>query len=340
MAGATSTIATETPFVRAIVGFERMSCLAVTNDSVTSFMVEQAAARVGCESRVVTDPAEALRAALDGSGTHLVVIDHAPPRTDAVAWCAALRRGDERRRLRVIVLAPPDDPFDLRRVTDAGIDDLLVRPFTAIELELRLQAGLRIVELEAHIEAGNRALRAAATHDLLTGALNETAIRETLRLECERAGRDGTPLAAVLVEVDGLENIRDWNGADAADAVLVDVAARIRGSLRPYDSLGRLGGAGFLAGLPRCDVAHAVSVAQRIRTAVAAAPARGGARMVSVTVSIGVAGTGAADANGPDRLEAAAASALASARAAGGNRVATPPDGPSPAAEAPGSHPA
>jgi hypothetical protein len=57
-------------------------------------------------------------------------------------------------------------------------------------------------------------------------------------------------------------------------------------------------------------------------------------------VSIGVAGTGAADANRPDRLEAAAASALASARAAGGNRVATPPDGPFPAAEAPGSHPA
>ncbi len=302
-----------------------MKCLVVTGDSATSFMVEQAAAQVGCESRVVTDPAEALQAALDGSGTHLVVIDHAPPQTDAVAWCTALRHGDDRRALRVILLAPPDDPFDLRRVADAGIDDLLVRPFRAIELELRLQASLRIAELEAQIEAGTRALRAEATHDLLTGALNETAISVTLRQECERARRDRTPLAVVLVEVDGLDTIRDWTGAEAADAVLVEVAARIRGNLRPYDSLGRSGGAGFLAGLPRCDLAHAVSVAQRILAAVAGTPTRGAGRMVSVTASIGVAGFEAADAGSLNRIQAAAGSALASARAAGGNRVATAP---------------
>jgi diguanylate cyclase (GGDEF)-like protein len=307
-----------------------MKCLVVTRDPVTSFMVEQAAAQVGCESRVVADPTLALEAALDGSGTHVVVIEHAPPGTDAVAWCAALRRGDERRALRVILLASPDDPFDLRRVADVGIDDLMVRPLRAIELELRLQASLRIVELEAQIEAGNRALRAAATHDLLTGALNETAIRETLRQECERASRDRTPLAIILVDVDELGTIRDWTGAEAADAVLVEVAARIRGNLRPYDSLGRSGGALFLVGLPRCDLAHAVSVAQRILAAVAAAPTRGAERMVSVTASIGVAGLEMADAGRLDRLEAAAASALESARAAGGNRVATPPGFPFP----------
>ncbi len=302
-----------------------MRCLVVTGDPVTGFMVEQAAAQVGCESRVVADPAEALQAALDGSGTHVVIIDHAPPQTDAVAWCAALRRGDERRALRVILLAPPDDPFDLRRVADAGVDDLLVRPFRAIELELRLQASLRIAELEAQIEAGTRALRAEATHDLLTGALNETAFRTTLRQECERGRRDRTPLAVVLVEVDEMGTIRDWTGAEAADAVLVEVAVRIRGSLRTYDILGRSGGAGFLVGLPKCDVAHAVSVAQRILAAVAGAPTRGAGRMVSVTASIGVAGFEAADVDSLDRLQAAAASALASARAAGGNRVATAP---------------
>ena len=302
-----------------------MKCLVVTRDPVTGFMVEQAAAQVGCESRVVADPAEALQTALDGSGTHVVIVDHAPPQTDAVVWCEALRRGDDRRALRVILLAPPDDPFDLRRVADVGIDDLLVRPFRAIELALRLQASLRIVELEAQIEAGNRALRAVATHDLLTGALNEAAIGATLRQECERAGRDRTPLSAILIDVDELGTIRDWNGAEAADAVLVEVAARIRGNLRPYDSLGRSGGAGFLAGLPRCDLVHAVSVAQRILAAVAAAPTRGAGRMVSVTASIGVAGFEAADTGPLDRLQAAAVSALASARAAGGNRVATPP---------------
>jgi two-component system, cell cycle response regulator len=302
-----------------------MRCLVVADDPVTGFMVEQAAAQVGCESQLVTDPAEALRVALDGSGARLVIVDHAPPQADAVAWCEALRRRDDRRELRVMLLVPPGDPFDLRRVADVGVDDLLVKPFQAIELALRLQASLRIVELEAQVEAGNHALRAQATHDLLTGALNDRAISEALRQECERASRDHTALAAILVEVDDLRTIREWTGAEAADAVLVEVAGRIRGNLRPYDSLGRSGHAGFLAGLPKCDLSHAVSVARRILSAVAAAPVKGAGRMVSVTASIGVAGLDVADAGAPDRLEAAAAVALTAARVAGGNQVAVPP---------------
>jgi two-component system, cell cycle response regulator len=298
-----------------------MKCLVVADDPVIGFMVEQAAAQAGCESLLVTDPAEALQAALDGSGTSLVVVDHAPPQLDAVAWCEALRRGHDRRDLRAILLVPPDELFDLRRVADIGIDDVLVKPFQAIELELRLQAALRIIELEAQVEEGNHALRSQATHDPLTGALNERAIGEALHQECERASRDRTALAAIMVEVDDLRTVREWTGSDAADAVLVEVAGRIRGSLRPYDSLGRNGDASFLAALPRCDLTHAVSVAKRILSAVSSAPVKGAGRMVSVTASVGVGRLEVADEGAPDRLEAAAAAALASARAAGGNRV-------------------
>jgi diguanylate cyclase (GGDEF)-like protein len=129
--------------------------------------------------------------------------------------------------------------------------------------------------------------------------------------------------------VDDLGILRDWTGTEAADAVLVEVAARIRGALRPYDSLGRSDGAGFLVGLPKCGPTHALSVAHRILTAVAAEPVKGAGRMVSVTVSLGVARFDEADAGRPDRLIATAAAALVSARVAGGNRVATSPNFPS-----------
>jgi len=124
--------------------------------------------------------------------------------------------------------------------------------------------------------------------------------------------------------VDGLSVIRDWTGADAADAALVDVASRIRRTLRPYDRLGRSGPAGFLVTLPRCDMDRAVAVAERIRSAVSGSPVRSGDRMVSVTVSLGVARLEVGDANRPDHLVAAGVMALVAARAAGGNRVATP----------------
>jgi two-component system, cell cycle response regulator len=302
-----------------------MKCLIFADDSVLAFMSEQAAARIGCESLTVSNAADARRAILDDDGADLAVVEHAPPRIDAVGWCRSLGSGEDRRRRRVIVLAPAEDLFDLQRTEDAGIDDLLVKPIQRIELELRLRVNQRILELEAQVEAGMHALQAQATHDVLTGALNQKAICEALRRECERSSRDHSPLAAIVVEVDDLGILRDWTGTEAADSVLVEVAARIRGALRPYDCLGRWEGAGFLVGLPKCGPTQALSVAHRILAAVAAEPVKGAGRMVSVTVSLGVARFDEADAGRPDRLVAAATAALVSARVAGGNRVATPP---------------
>jgi two-component system, cell cycle response regulator len=302
-----------------------MKCLIFADDPVLAFISEQAAAQIGCESLTVSNAADARRAVLGDDGVELAVVDHAPPGIDAVGWCRSLGSGEDRRRHRVIVLAPAEDLFDLQRTEDAGIDDLLVKPIQKIELELRLRANRRILELEAQVEAGMHALQAQATHDVLTGALKQTAVREALRGECERSSRDHAPLAAIVIEVDDLGILRDWTGTEAADSVLVEVAARIRGALRPYDSLGRWEGAGFLVGLPRCGPAQALSVAERILTAVAAAPVKGAGRMVSVTLSLGVARFDEADAGRPDRLIASAAAALVSARVAGGNRVAAPP---------------
>jgi two-component system, cell cycle response regulator len=300
-----------------------MLCLILSTDPVIEFMVEQAAAQVGSESRTAADPAEALDATRRGDAD-VVVLDHVPGAFDALAWSEALRRDDDERKARVIVLAGADEHLDRRRLTDAGVDDLLVKPFQAVELELRLATGYRIAELLAQVDAGTRALDARATQDPLTGVLTDRAVLEALQQEADRAGREGSPLATIVVEVDGLSVIRDWTGADAADAALVDVASRIRRTLRPYDRLGRSGPAGFLVTLPRCDMDRAVAVAERIRSAVSGSPVRSGDRMVSVTVSLGVARLEVGDANRPDHLVAAGVMALVAARAAGGNRVATP----------------
>jgi diguanylate cyclase (GGDEF)-like protein len=300
-----------------------MQCLIVTSDPVVGFLVEQAAAKLGCESQTVASPTEALDLAKRNEA-EVVVVDHAPPALDATAWCAVLRREEDARTTRVIVLAPPDDPFDVTRMNDIGIDDLLVKPFQAVELELKLLASQQIRELGEQLKAARRALEARSTYDPLTGVLNEKSIVAALRREADRAGRDGTPLSVMTIEVDGLGIIRDWTGADAADAALIDVAARVQSGLRPYDSVGRSGDAAFLAALPRCDLDRAVAVAQRIVASVSGTPVRGGGRMLSVTVSVGVARLATDDAGRPDRVVAASVTALVAARAAGGNRVATP----------------
>ncbi len=189
-----------------------MKCLIFANDPVIAFICEQAAARIDCESLTVSNAADARRAVLGDDRFDLAVVDHAPPGIDAVGWCRSLGSGEDRRRHRVIVLAPAEDLFDLQRTEDAGIDDLVVKPLQKIELELRLRANQRILELEAQVEAGMRALQAQATHDVLTGALNQTAVREALRRECDRSSRDHSPLAAIAIEVDDLESCATGRG--------------------------------------------------------------------------------------------------------------------------------
>lgn len=305
-----------------------MNCLILAQDPIVSFMVEQAAAHVGCESHTIGAPEDALSMATDGSGIRFVVVDHAPPRFDGTAWCAALRQTEAGRSPRVLLLTPADDPFDLRRMMDLGVDDILVKPALAVELEARFLASLRIVELEAQTEAANHALRASSTYDPLTSVLNEAAIGDALHRECDRCRRERTPLAAVVVTVDDLGTVREWDGVAAADAMLVEVAARIRIALRPYDNLGRFGAAGFLVGLPRCNAEGAVSAAHRILASLDATPMKCLGRVVSISASLGVAAITPTAASDYAGIVSGAAAAAERSRAMGGRSVATLPDTP------------
>jgi len=300
-----------------------MRCVIVEDDPAICFMVEQAVAHVGCESMTVASLADALQQASAADGPGLAIVGHAPPRSDAVAWCESLRSSEAGRACHVLLLVAPGEAFDLRRATDAGIDDLLVKPFQAIELELRVRAAVRLVELRGQLDAVDRAWRAETMRDPLTGVLNEPAIMSVLRQECARAGRDGTPLAVILAEVDDLDSVSEWHGSGMADAVLGEVASRMHSILRVYDGLGRAGHAGFLATLPKCEVETAGAVADRIRALVASVPVEALGRTASVTVSIGVRRPEAAHEGRADRLVSDAVAAARRARAAGGNRVET-----------------
>jgi diguanylate cyclase (GGDEF)-like protein len=123
-----------------------------------------------------------------------------------------------------------------------------------------------------------------------------------------------------IADLDHFKKINDTHGHAAGDAVLREVAVRLRSQLRSYDFIGRYGGEEFLVLIPGCDAAGGMEVAARLCTSIAAAPVQVGDIDVSVTVSIGLAST--ADV-GLDSsvLFSAADSALYRAKAAGRNRV-------------------
>ena len=144
--------------------------------------------------------------------------------------------------------------------------------------------------------------------DELTGLLTRRAlVRRVEELEAQ-ASMTGEPVAVITAAVDHLEQ--------AADTVLVEVARRLRGDLRAFDLVYRVGGDEFLVLLPGADVGEAVVIAERLREAVACWPIG----ELDVTLSCGVAAT-YGEAFDHETILAAADEALREAKARGRGRV-------------------
>jgi diguanylate cyclase (GGDEF)-like protein len=124
--------------------------------------------------------------------------------------------------------------------------------------------------------------------DPVTHVWTRSALQDLLEQELARAKRTRAPIAVAFADVDDFKRINDEHGHVVGDAVLLEIAQRIRAGLRLYDSVGRWGGEEFLLLFPGCDLAQALRTAERVRADVGSAPVRVAERELNVTLSIGV----------------------------------------------------
>ena len=131
-----------------------------------------------------------------------------------------------------------------------------------------------------------REARQLADLDALTGLHNRRFFDDVLEREITRAQRYGRRLALVLADVDGFKEINDRIGHLAGDAVLAEIAERIRQVVRSADIPCRVGGDEFAVIVPEVEVGQARQLVGRIQRAVSSQPI---ARAGRVRVSAGVA---------------------------------------------------
>ena len=174
----------------------------------------------------------------------------------------------------------------------------------------------------------NRArLRRSGFTDVLTGWYNRRYLQARLKEEFARARRDQTNLICMMLDIDHFKRVNDTFGHAAGDQVLCELAHRIDSQIRASDVAVRYGGEEFVILLPDTDTQSGIKLAERIRSAVAAAPfALPGGGTEKITVSIGIAGIVPRKDDGDfktlgDSLIARADVALYSAKAAGRDRV-------------------
>lgn len=83
-------------------------------------------------------------------------------------------------------------------------------------------------------------------HDHLTKLPNRALITDRLAQAIARLGRDKARLAVLLVDIDRFKLINDANGSDIGDAILREVAGRLRQVVKPGDTVGRMNGDQFM----------------------------------------------------------------------------------------------
>jgi len=168
--------------------------------------------------------------------------------------------------------------------------------------------GTVVHELVREMSTRAARLEVAASSDELTSLPSRAAWDERLPQELTRARREAWQVSVALLAIEGLDDVRNGEGAGAVDAVLRETAFTWAQQLRGTDVLARYDDAAFATAFPGCSLGAALQLADRLRLL-----AEG------LTVSVGVACWDGAESH--DALMARVAGATEAARNAGGESV-------------------
>jgi diguanylate cyclase (GGDEF)-like protein len=134
----------------------------------------------------------------------------------------------------------------------------------------------------------NDKFRDLAYHDSLTGLPNRGLLYDRLGLAITQSHRQASHLAVLFLDLNDFKSVNDSFGHGVGDRVLVELAARMRSSVRAGDTVARLGGDEFVVLLDTvAGVQDAACVAAKVREVVRA-PFRLDGREVPIQASIGM----------------------------------------------------
>ena len=174
-------------------------------------------------------------------------------------------------------------------------------------------------DITPQVEAASK-LTHQALHDALTGLPNRVLVQDRIQRALDRQRRDGGHVAVLFLDLDRFKTVNDSLGHSVGDALLIEVSHRLDRSLRPGDTVGRLGGDEFIVIAEQLrDPEDALVLAQRLADALNEPLELAGQHLI-VRASIGVVTTDGIDEPSPEDLLRDADAAMYKAKQGGRGR--------------------
>lgn len=151
----------------------------------------------------------------------------------------------------------------------------------------------KVKQTNAKLEEVNQQLEFHSVRDPLTGLHNRRSFLELMKtrgdnIENDRRESDGSnPDCLMILDIDHFKHINDTWGHAAGDAVLVEVAKRLRSAVRDSDQTMRWGGEEFLIYSPRTRPTQLTPMVERVLRSIGSTPVVVGSHTIPVTVSAG-----------------------------------------------------
>ena len=260
-----------------------MNVLIAEDDIISCRALEKNLRDWGYRVHVTKNGEEAWEIIKNG-GIRLAIVDWGMPKMNGLELCHKIRneyQPREEKYLYIILLTGRDLEKDIITGLSAGADDYITKPFSYMELKVRIQNGARIIALQ------DIQLQKANT-DSLTQLWNRKKILEILEEELNRNFRENIPLGVIMLDIDNFKTINDTYGHLIGDEVIIEVASRLKKKIRSYDKIGRYGGDELLLILPGLGRQDAKNIAERLRQSVCAEKIQTEAGALNITVSLGV----------------------------------------------------
>jgi len=247
----------------------------------------------------------------------IAVVDWMMPGMDGIELCQKIRHDYQQKKSKytyIILLTGKDQQGDIITGLSAGADDYITKPFSFLELKVRIQNGERIIKVEDdQIEL--------ASYDSLTKVWNRKKILDFFKEELSRGRRENQATGVVIVDVDWFKKVNDSHGHFVGDEVLIEVVSRLKKCIRGYDKLGRYGGDELILVLPNCGLTHVKNIAERLRLSACEKKISTKKGLLDITISVGGISSDVSLEASADDLIQASDRALYSAKKRGRNKA-------------------